>query len=390
MIETAQRMRSFHTSVFTDLHALKQEYEQKSGKSALDFSLGSPNIAPESSIMDVLSKAVLVPKNYRYAINPLPSMIKAIQDWYQKRYDVFLESDEIALLQGSQEALINIPLIFCDPLDGVLVPDPYYPAYIDAPKLAGATILYMPLRKENEYLIDFDQISENDRKNAKIMIVCYPNNPTGAIAPDSFYTRLIQFAKENDILVLYDNAYSELVFEGKPGKSFLSFPGAKEVGVELNSFSKTYGMAGARLGVLVGNKDVIHQYKILKSNMDYGVFLPIQYAGIQALKHGGASIVKTREEYERRRDLLIQRFANSGWTIPKSAATMFLWAPIPACYENSLEFSKQLLKQCGIIVTPGLSFGKEGERYVRIALVVNEEQIEEAAKRIQEARSSLF
>ena len=353
MIETAQRMRSFHTSVFTDLHALKQEYEQKSGKSALDFSLGSPNIAPESSIMDVLSKAVLVPKNYRYAINPLPSMIKAIQDWYQKRYDVFLESDEIALLQGSQEALINIPLIFCDPLDGVLVPDPYYPAYIDAPKLAGATILYMPLRKENEYLIDFDQISENDRKNAKIMIVCYPNNPTGAIAPDSFYTRLIQFAKENDILVLYDNAYSELVFEGKPGKSFLSFPGAKEVGVELNSFSKTYGMAGARLGVLVGNKDVIHQYKILKSNMDYGVFLPIQYAGIQALKHGGASIVKTREEYERRRDLLIQRFANSGWTIPKSAATMFLWAPIPACYENSLEFSKQLLKQCGIIVTPG-------------------------------------
>ena len=172
MIETAQRMRSFHTSVFTDLHALKQEYEQKSGKSALDFSLGSPNIAPESSIMDVLSKAVLVPKNYRYAINPLPSMIKAIQDWYQKRYDVFLESDEIALLQGSQEALINIPLIFCDPLDGVLVPDPYYPAYIDAPKLAGATILYMPLRKENEYLIDFDQISENARKNAKIMIVC--------------------------------------------------------------------------------------------------------------------------------------------------------------------------------------------------------------------------
>ena len=248
----------------------------------------------------------------------------------------------------------------------------------------------MPLRKLIEYLIDFGQISENDRKNAKIMIVCYPNNPTGAIAPDSFYTRLIQFAKENDILVLYDNAYSELVFEGKPGKSFLSFPGAKEVGVELNSFSKTYGMAGARLGVLVGNKDVIHQYKILKSNMDYGVFLPIQYAGIQALKHGGASIVKTREEYERRRDLLIQRFANSGWTIPKSAATMFLWAPIPACYENSLEFSKQLLKQCGIIVTPGLSFGKEGERYVRIALVVNEEQIEEAAKRIQEARSSLF
>lgn len=385
MVEIAKRMQNFHASIFLDLKEEKIKYEKETGKTTIDFSIGSPNIAPDSVIMDTMSEACRRPENYKYAINELPQMKKAVQKWYQKRYDVQLKTDEIALLQGSQEALSNLPLVYCNPNDGVLVPNPYYPVYVDAPKWAGADIIYMPLKEENNYLIDFDSISEEERKKAKLMIVCYPNNPTCAVAPDSFYEKLIQFAKENNILIIYDNAYSELVFDGKVGKSFLSYSGAKEVGVELNSFSKTYGMAGARLGVLVGNENVIHQYKMLKSNMDYGIFLPVQYAGIQALEHGGKSIESTRNQYQKRRDILISSFKKAGWEIPSSPATMFVWAKIPDQYEDSYAFAKDLLRKTGIVVTPGQSFGTEGNRYVRLALVQDEEAILEAAHRMIQA-----
>lgn len=384
MFEPAQRMLHFHTSVFMDLRALKEQYEIAHNQNTIDFSLGSPNIAPDPKIMESLARAVEDPANYQYAIKPLPALIQAIQKWYHTRYDVELESGEIALLQGSQEALVNLPLLYCNPTDGILVPDPYYPVYVDAPKLAGAQVIFTPLTKENDYLVDFSRITAAHRKQAKMIIVCYPNNPTGATAPDSFYEELIRFAKENDILVVHDNAYSELVFDGKRGKSFLSFPGAKEVGVELNSFSKTYGMAGARLGVLVGNESVINQYKMLKSNMDYGIFLPIQYAGVVALEQGGTTIESTRQAYQNRRDALVRGFQSAGWKIPLSQATMFLWAPIPDTYKDSVAFTKALLKETGIIVTPGESFGPEGRRFVRIALVQDEQAIEEAVRRLKQ------
>lgn len=386
MFKLASRMKAFHQSVFTNLNDLKRQYEKKNHLPIIDFSLGSPNIAPDPKIMEVLSQAVLLPKNYQYAIQPLPILIEAIQEWYRRRYEVDLETDEICLLQGSQEALVNLPLMYCGAEDGILVPDPYYPIYVDAPKLAGAEIIFTPLTKENEYLIDFSQISQEERAKAKMMFVCYPNNPTGATASEAFIEELIQFAQENQILVVYDNAYSELVFDKKPGKSFLSFPGAKEIGVELNSFSKTYGMAGARLGVLVGNKEVIEQYKMLKSNLDYGIFLPIQYAGVEALKVGGQTIEETRLEYQNRRNAMVEAFREAGWHIPYCQATMFIWAPIPKSYSDSIQFSQDLLKQCGIVVTPGLSFGSEGKRYVRIALVQDTKVIQEAAQRLQSAR----
>ena len=237
--------------------------------------------------MKVMQEAVLVPENYKYAINELPEMKSAIHDWYQNRYGVQLEEDEMICLQGSQEALSTLFLALCDQGDIVLVPDPYYPIFSDGPKIANATVEYMPLLEENDYLIDFDAIDPEIARKAKMMIVSYPNNPTCAIAPDSFYEKLIAFAKKYEIIVLHDNAYSELVFDGKIGKSFLSFDGAKDIGIELNSFSKTFGMAGARLGVMVGNKEIIRVYNTLKSNMDYGIFLPVQYAGIEALRHGG-------------------------------------------------------------------------------------------------------
>ena len=387
-MKSAERMKYFRPSVFSRLDEEKRRLQEK-GEKIIDFSIGSPDIAPAPHIMEALLKAAEDPANYRYAIHDLPRLQQAITDWYRRRYDVELDPcSEVITLQGSQEALANIALTLCDPGDIVLVPDPYYPIFAQGPKLAGADVRFMPMKEENDFLIRFDEISEEVAKKAVLMIVSYPNNPTGAVADDRFYTELIAFAKRWDIAVLHDNAYSELVFDGKRGKSFLSYPGAKDVGVELNSFSKTYGMAGARLGVCVGNRELIAGYHRLKSNMDYGIFLPVQQAGIATLEADQNCVETTRKAYEHRRDLLVRRFGEAGWVIRPSAATMFVWARIPDAFADSEQFALSLLAECGIVVTPGTEFGAEGRRHVRIALVISDEQIEEAAQRL--ARSCLF
>lgn len=387
-MKSAERMRYFRPSVFSRLDEEKRRLQEK-GEKIIDFSIGSPDIAPAPHIMEALLKAAEDPANYRYAIHDLPRLQQAITDWYRRRYDVELDPcSEVITLQGSQEALANIALTLCDPGDIVLVPDPYYPIFAQGPKLAGADVRFMPMKEENDFLIRFDEISEEVAKKAVLMIVSYPNNPTGAVADDRFYTELIAFAKRWDIAVLHDNAYSELVFDGKRGKSFLSYPGAKDVGVELNSFSKTYGMAGARLGVCVGNRELIAGYHRLKSNMDYGIFLPVQQAGIAALEADQNCVETTRKAYEHRRDLLVRHFGEAGWVIRPSAATMFVWARIPDAFADSEQFALSLLAECGIVVTPGTEFGAEGRRHVRIALVISDEQIEEAAQRL--VRSCLF
>ena len=387
-MKSAERMRYFRPSVFSRLDEEKRRLQEK-GEKIIDFSIGSPDIAPAPHIMEALLKAAEDPANYRYAIHDLPRLQQAITDWYRRRYDVELDPcSEVITLQGSQEALANIALTLCDPGDIVLVPDPYYPIFAQGPKLAGADVRFMPMKEENDFLIRFDEIDEEVAKKAVLMIVSYPNNPTGAVADDRFYTELIAFAKRWDIAVLHDNAYSELVFDGKRGKSFLSYPGAKDVGVELNSFSKTYGMAGARLGVCVGNRELIAGYHRLKSNMDYGIFLPVQQAGIAALEADQNCVETTRKAYEHRRDLLVRRFGEAGWVIRPSAATMFVWARIPDAFADSEQFALSLLAECGIVVTPGTEFGAEGRRHVRIALVISDEQIEEAAQRL--VRSCLF
>ena len=387
-MKSAERMKYFRPSVFSRLDEEKRRLQEK-GEKIIDFSIGSPDIAPAPHIMEALLKAAEDPANYRYAIHDLPRLQQAITDWYRRRYDVELDPcSEVITLQGSQEALANIALTLCDPGDIVLVPDPHYPIFAQGPKLAGADVRFMPMKEENDFLIRFDEIDEEVAKKAVLMIVSYPNNPTGAVADDRFYTELIAFAKRWNIAVLHDNAYSELVFDGKRGKSFLSYPGAKDVGVELNSFSKTYGMAGARLGVCVGNRELIAGYHRLKSNMDYGIFLPVQQAGIAALEADQNCVETTRKAYEHRRDLLVRRFGEAGWVIRPSAATMFVWARIPDAFADSEQIALSLLAECGIVVTPGTEFGAEGRRHVRIALVISDEQIEEAAQRL--VRSCLF
>ena len=353
------------------------------GKEIVDLSIGAPNIPPAPHILKVLSEECLVPENYVYAINDQRELLKAVASWYERRYGVLLDPEtEICSLLGSQEGLAHIALSIVDEGDRVLVPDPCYPVFADGPSLAGAKLTYLPQKKENHYVIDLKEIPEEEAREAKLMIVSYPNNPTTVMAPDSFYEELIAFAKKYDIIVLHDNAYSELVFDGKTCGSFLRFPGAKEVGVEFNSLSKTYGMAGARVGFCVGNPEVVAHLKMLKSNMDYGMFLPIQKAAIAAITGDQACVAETRAAYERRRDVLCDGLNEIGWRMEKPESTMFVWAKIPDGFENSLDFVQTLFEKTGVLVTPGSAFGPSGEGYVRMALVQEEDAMRRAIRAI--------
>ncbi|MBR3499628.1 MAG: aminotransferase class I/II-fold pyridoxal phosphate-dependent enzyme [Selenomonadaceae bacterium] len=365
----AKRMSNFGEGVFARLAAMKRE-KISSGAEVIDLSIGAPNIPPPAHVMQVLAQEALKPSNYVYAITDTRELLQEASDWYQRRYGVEIDpSAEICSLWGSQEGLSHIALTLIDDGDLTLVPDPCYPIFADGAKLAGSEIFYMPQLREHEYIIQLEKIPADVAARAKFMIVSYPNNPTTAVAPADFYERLIHFAKRNEIVVLHDNAYSELIFDGTRGFSFLSFKGAKEVGVEFNSLSKTYGFAGARVGFCLGNREVVSRLKLLKSNIDYGLFLPIQKAAIAALRSPQEVIDKTREAYIERRDALIDGLNAAGWQIDKPRATMFVWAPVPKSFGTSEEFVKTLLEKSNVLVTPGNAFGSSGEGFVRMALV---------------------
>lgn len=377
----ANRMNQFGEGVFSRL-AVMRKNRLAQGKEVYDLSIGAPNIPPTKRIMEVMAEAVMKPANYVYAINDTQQLLEAVAQWYKRRYDVELNPEtEICSLLGSQDGLSHIALSILDPGDVMLVPDPCYPIFADGPRIAGAELYYMPLQKENDYVIQLQDIPEEIARKAKFMLVSYPNNPTAAMAPESFYHEVVAFAKKYDIIVLHDNAYSELVFDGQSCGSFLSIPGAREVGVEFNSLSKTYGLAGARIGFCVGNKEVVGMLKTLKSNMDYGMFLPIQAAAVEALTGDQAVVAETRAAYEHRRDVLCDGLIEAGWQMEKPAGTMFVWAPIPSSYQDSESFVADLLDKTGVLVTPGSAFGPSGEGYVRMALV----QSEDTMKKIVEA-----
>lgn len=377
----ANRMNQFGEGVFSRL-AVMRKNRLAQGKEVYDLSIGAPNIPPTKRIMEVMAEAVMKPANYVYAINDTQQLLEAVAQWYKRRYDVELNPEtEICSLLGSQDGLSHIALSILDPGDVMLVPDPCYPIFADGPRIAGAELYYMPLKKENDYVIQLQDIPEEIARKAKFMLVSYPNNPTAAMAPESFYHEVVDFAKKYDIIVLHDNAYSELVFDGQSCGSFLSIPGAMEVGVEFNSLSKTYGLAGARIGFCVGNKEVVGMLKTLKSNMDYGMFLPIQAAAVEALTGNQAVVAETRAAYEHRRDVLCDGLIEAGWHMEKPAGTMFVWAPIPSSYQDSESFVADLLDKTGVLVTPGSAFGPSGEGYVRMALV----QSEDTMKKIVEA-----
>lgn len=384
-MQFAKRMDYFGEGIFTKLLAIKRRRLEQ-GKPVIDLSVGTPNIPPAKHIMEALCKAAADADNYIYAVNDQKALLEAVSGWYKNRYGVDLDPEkEICSLLGSQEGLAHISLSIVDEGDLVLVPDPCYPVFADGPLIAGGQLYYMPQKKEKGYVVCLEDIPVDVAEKAKFMVVSYPNNPTTAMAPDSFYDDLIAFAKKYDIIILHDNAYSELVFDGKKGGSFLAYPGAKEVGVEFNSLSKSYGLAGARIGFCVGNAAVVAKLKILKSNMDYGMFLPIQKAAIAAITGDQRCVEETREAYERRRDILCDGFKSIGWRMEKPAATMFVWARIPAHYEKSEDFAMDMVEKAGVMVTPGRAFGPSGEGYVRMALVQDEECLIKAVEAVRES-----
>lgn len=378
----SKRMDRFGESIFTVLKNRRSVVEAR-GQEVTDLSIGAPNIPPAPHIMQVLSEETKKPENYLYAIVDQPELLSAVSLWYQRRYGVQLDpATQITSVLGSQEGLSHIGLSILDEGDVVLLPEPCYPVFADGAALAGAELHYMPLLEENNYVIDLNAISENIARRAKLMIVSYPNNPTCALAPDSFYEELIAFAKKYDIIVIHDNAYSELVYDGVTCGSFLRFPGAVDVGVEFNSLSKTYGLAGARVGFCVGNPEVVANLRTLKSNLDFGIFLPVQKAAIAAISGDQSYVEEVRAAYTKRRNFLVDELGKIGWNIKKPAGTMFVWAKLPATWSSSNDFCIALLERAGVLVTPGSAFGALGEGYVRFALVRTEEEMRRAIDRI--------
>ncbi len=372
----AKRMESFQPGIFNVLNDKKNEL-LKAGRTVYNLSVGTPDFLPDENVMRAMQKACKDPDNYKYSLGNLPELVEAVQNWYQRRYGVALDPEEIMSVNGSQEGIAHVALPLCDPGDVVLCPNPGYPIFEMGPWLCSAEIAYYDLHEEDHYLPDLDAIPEDLAKRAKMMVVSYPLNPVCVAAPRSFYEKLIAFAKKYNIIILHDNAYSDIIYDGREGISFLSVPGAKEVGVEFNSLSKTYNLTGARISFVVGNREIIQAFSKVRSQIDYGIFLPIQRAAVEALNGPQDGVKARREEYQRRRDALCGGFRSIGWNVPDSEGTMFVWAPIPEHYSDSVTFCMDLMERSGLICTPGSAFGSLGEGHVRFALVQPVEKIRE-------------
>lgn len=379
----AKRLAGLGASVFTEMDNLKKALERE-GKTLINLSIGSPDRAPAQELRQVLSRAVLEDTQYGYTLTRgTGEFRKACAQWYQERFNVFLDPEsEVLPLMGSQDGLAHIFLAYIDPGDLALIPDPGYPIYTAGLLLAGGEKISVPLLEENGYLPNLRKIDPDIARRAKLMFLNYPNNPTAAVAPLSFFEDVVKFAKTYDLLICHDAAYSELAFEGFRPVSFLQAPGAKEVGIEFHSVSKTYNLAGVRLGFAVGNAEVIGTLSQLKSNIDYGVFGPVLSTGAFALSSAQDSIEENRRAYQRRRDLLVEGCAGAGWKLPLPQGSMFIWAKVPT-KQDSVSFAMELAREAGVIVVPGVAFGDYGEGYVRLAMVQEEDVLQEAVRRIK-------
>jgi LL-diaminopimelate aminotransferase len=381
--QPSRRLQKLTVAFFAEMAERKQQVAAR--MPVIDLGIGSPDTPPAPHLIETIERAVKREDLYGYPLtNGTYRFRKSVADWYRYRFGVELNPDgEVHALMGSQDGLAHLALAWTDPGDVVLVPDPGYPIYEGSIHLAGADMYRMPLRAENGYLPDLGAIPEEICRRAKLMILNYPNNPLSATAPLSFFEEAVQFAKRYDIVIAHDAAYSEMAYDGYRPPSFLQAKGAMDVAIEFNSFSKSFQMAGCRIGYVVGNADIIRPLAVVKSNIDYGVFLPVQEMAIAALEadRKGEYPNRTSELYQRRRDVLVSELRKIGWDVPSPKATMFVWAPIPAGW-TSRDFVYEVLERAGVVLIPGDVFGPEGEGYVRIGLVQDEETLAEAAKRI--------
>ncbi len=381
-IELAGRVKNLPPYLFATIDKMKQAALSK-GVDLIDLSIGDPDTPTPKHIVERMRKAVKNPAHHQYpSYSGMPSFRQAVADWYKMRFNVTLDpGTEVLSLIGSKEGIGHIPLAFINPGDVVLVPSPGYPVYPVATMFAGGKSHIMPLLEKNDYLPDLKAIPDNVLKKAKLMFVNYPNNPTSACAGRAFYKDVVSFAAKNNIMVCHDAAYSEIYYDNQKPLSFLQIPGAKDVGIEFHSLSKTYNMTGWRIGFAVGNKDAIAGLGKIKTNLDSGVFQAIQEAGIEALNTNDNMLKKIRDLYQGRRDALYEGLKKLGFEANKPKATFYLWAKCPKGF-SSMDFTVHLLNNAGILTTPGNGFGAPGEGYVRFALTVPVKRIKEAIERI--------
>jgi LL-diaminopimelate aminotransferase len=382
-IEPAKRIDQIPPYLFAEIDKKKEEMRKK-GIDIIDVGIGDPDLPTPAPIIERLKKSSEDPKNHRYpSYEGMIEFRKAAAQWFEKRFGVKINPQtEVLALIGSKEGIAHIPLAFVNPGDYVLVPSPGYPVYRVATLFAGGIPYFLPLRKENGFLPNLSEIPESIAKKAKLLFINYPNNPTSAIAEKPFFEEVLSFARRYQIIVCHDAAYSEVAFDGYRPLSFFEVEGAKEIGIEFHSLSKTFNMTGWRIGFAVGCPEIISVLGRVKTNIDSGIFQAIQEAGTAALDHFDTPLPEIIEVYERRRDVMIKGLREIGLEVDPPRATFYLWIRIPKGY-TSAKFAALLLEQGGIVATPGNGFGDEGEGYIRMALTVDEKRCKEAIERLK-------
>jgi len=384
-MQASQRLERFGAEVFASLNnkllALKAQ-----GKTIYNMSVGTPDFKPYDHVVDALTQAAQDPEMWKYALRDLPELKQAVCDYYERRFGVSgITPSMVQSCNGTQEGVGHLGLALLDPGDTILVPDPCYPVFEAGAKIADAKLEYYPLVAEHNYLPYVAGIDPEVADRAKYMIVSLPANPVGSVGTPEIYEEIIAFAHEHDLLIVHDNAYSDIVFDGEPGGSFLQYPGALEVGVELFSLSKSFNVTGARIGFLVGREDVVSAFAKLRGQIDFGMFFPIQKAAIACLNGPRDEVEAQRLKYQERRDALCDGLEGLGWERPNAHGSMFVWAKLPGGRTDSMAFCEELMEKAGVVVTPGASFGPSGEGHVRMALVLPPDQIALAVEAIREA-----
>lgn len=380
----SDKAQTFQAGIFAVLNEKKEELIRR-GRTVYNLSVGTPDFLPAPHVTEAVANAAKDPENYKYALTDRPFLLEAVRNFYRERFSVELAPEEIMSINGSQEGMAHIAWALCDPGDLVLAPNPGYPIFSIGPSLCGAQVETYPLYRENGFLPKLSDIPEETARKAKFMLVSYPLNPVCAAADDVFYRELIAFAKKYEVIILHDNAYSDIVYGGRKGKSFLSYEGAKEVGVELYSLSKSYNLTGARISFVVGNREIVDTFRAVRTQIDYGMFLPLQYGAAAALNGPKDGVKAQCLEYESRMKALCGGLRRIGWQVPDGEGTMFVWAPLPEGYENSEAFCVELMERSGVICVPGSSFGSLGEGFVRFALVQPVPVIEEIVEAIRKS-----
>ena len=384
-MQASQRLDRFGAEVFASLNnkllALKAQ-----GKTIYNMSVGTPDFKPYDHVVEALTQAAQDPEMWKYALRDLPELKQAVCDYYERRFGVCgIMPSMVQSCNGTQEGVGHLGLALLDPGDTILVPDPCYPVFEAGAKIADAKLEYYPLVAEHNYLPYVAGIDPEVADRAKYMIVSLPANPVGSVGTPEIYEEIIAFAREHDLLIVHDNAYSDIVFDGEPGGSFLQYPGALEVGVEFFSLSKSFNVTGARIGFLVGREDVVSAFAKLRSQIDFGMFFPIQKAAIACLNGPRDEVEAQRLKYQERRDALCDGLEDLGWERPNAHGSMFVWAKLPGGRTDSMAFCEELMEKAGVVVTPGASFGPSGEGHVRMALVLPPDQIALAVEAIREA-----